>query len=300
MPVVLALAATSDGTQFTATYGPTSGGSPYDPVDAGGTAPRVRLYATPDRIGSAVLDVTATRTAFGEYAWGGTLPPGVYYAVVTWSPFAGQPDVQDADDVYTVPAYDGSFDSTLDILTLAEGYAALPGVVAGSRDDDVARYITAASAALDDLCGAIVIRTVAETHTAGGTTLFPHHPVDSVTNLALDGTALDATTGYQVDGAATPYPSVALGSYGGGYSTSGFPARYTLTYRAGRFASTAVVSPRFKQACAFLVRHWWRPEEGGGGEVYGAGLTATGVPSFGIPNVVKDMLSGELRLPGIA
>lgn len=197
--------------------------------------------------------------------------------------------------------------AAIDVVTLAEAKTALVGVTSSSRDALLSRYITAVSARLDELCGPILTRAVTELHDGGGWRLQLNQPplydVTSVTEyastsaqvLTVETNASKPSYGYI---ATTGMSAEIRRRAGGGDAvfTSG-RRNVVVEYRAGRFESVSAVTDVFKLPALVFLEHVWRRQEGGGSETYGPpiGLTDTGIPSFGVPNVVADLLAGERR-----
>jgi hypothetical protein len=177
--------------------------------------------------------------------------------------------------------------ATNDLLTLDEAKEYLSGLTGSSRDGLVARRISAVSTRLDALCGPVVKRSVTETFNGGPWVLPTSTPVASITSVAVAGVAATAYT--YVKPRLYQGTSTALTGWSAGIGN------VVVTYVAGRYATTADVEPHFKDAAGLFLQHLWRPAEGAGSETYGSpGITPTGVPSFGVPNVVRDLLFAEL------
>lgn len=194
----------------------------------------------------------------------------------------------------------------LDVLTLADAMLALGGL--RSNEDRVAGYVTALSRRLDEACGPIVARTVTETHKnarlapvfLNGRVFYTAGPPATAAPVVTQATwnqpavTLTAGTDYIVDddglgGVVTKWS----GQWGD---------RVTVVYTAGRFLDTPSVGEPFKTAAAMFLQHLWRRSDGGGSEQFGppVGFTGSGLPSFGVPNVVLDLLTSELRAPVVA
>ena len=204
---------------------------------------------------------------------------------------------------------------TLDILTLDEAKRALNIPLADtSFDTEVASYVTAVSQRLDDLCGPVVNRTItAETHDGGGEYIFPNYtPVASVTTVTqyLSGTATvlaaedfdtSTTNDYLLTGVGTHAAMIRRRS---SWSDSVFPAgraNVLITYVAGRFATTAAVSPKFKQGAAKMLSVMWKGDQGAGTVTFGAPETEDlGIIGFAIPRAVLELLAEEIRPKVIA
>ncbi|MFB6630030.1 hypothetical protein ACFCWY_09050 [Streptomyces sp. NPDC056362] len=77
-------------------YRPTYGGAFYDPAPAGGTVTSLTLYDGPDRANTVTTTGPATRQRAGVYRFAlPDVPPGRYWASVTFTPSQGAQPVQD-------------------------------------------------------------------------------------------------------------------------------------------------------------------------------------------------------------
>jgi hypothetical protein len=203
-----------------------------------------------------------------------------------------------------------------DLLTLAEAKTYLSGLVSTAMDAKVQGAVAAVTSRIEQACGAFVQRPVTETVYDIALDLTPSlGPIASVTTVveSVSGNAATLTSSdyrfgqwslTRVAGGSRRY----WGGAGYGFYSEGTVAPWnptdtavTVTYVAGRVVDTASVPGEVKYAAGLFLQHLWRPSEGGGSETYGApGVTATGVPSFGIPNVVRDLLTAYLRPPAVA
>lgn len=203
--------------------------------------------------------------------------------------------------------------ATTDLLTLDEAKMALNIVLAETVfDTEVASYVTAVSQRLDDMCGPIVKRTVTgEVHDGGSGTIWPNFaPILSVSAVTeyLSGIATTLTAesltvagDYILADAATPNARILRRSSWNGRLFTAGAGNVVLTYIAGRFDTTALVSPKFKQAAAKTLSWLWKGDQGAGTTTFGgvddAGLFGLG---FALPNVVVEMLAYERRAPVVA
>jgi len=206
--------------------------------------------------------------------------------------------------------------ATLDVLTIDEALDALKGLSEASAPRVQSR-VTALSGRLDAACGPIVKRATTELF-RNGTGGVGYHaapgnrtPFNTTNELMLAGKPFAPSTAVVSEAYAGETPVVVTpatyvfeddGVGGRLVRFAGWWApRVTVTYDAGRFADTTTVSPLFKEAAAMYLQHLWRRSDGGGSETYGPpiGFTGTGLPSFGVPNVVKDLLYGELLPPAV-
>mgnify|MGYP000884904909 CR=1 FL=1 len=196
--------------------------------------------------------------------------------------------------------------ATTDLITLAEAREAV-NLASGAEDTILAAYVSAASLTLDALCGPVVQRTVTETvpvdvtdvivleqsPAASITSVVEYDSAGASTTLTVETVSSKPTSGYRLvrsrwlerrsSGAAYPFP------YGGNVS---------VTYVAGRAASTSAVDAKFKTACKMLLANMWRFERGTGTQTFGG--DGSGLPGFLVPNAVSALLADELLPPGIA
>lgn len=200
--------------------------------------------------------------------------------------------------------------ATLDWISLAEAKAAL-NISATTHDTEVALYVTAVSRRLDQLVGGAVIRTLTgETHDGGKRWVdLAYRPVQSVTTVVEYAGTVAQTLTAETTTTQTANSYVVGNVFGelrrraSGYDAA-FPGgrrNVVVTYVAGRYADTVSVAEHFKLAATIFLSHLWRREQGAGTVTFGgvddAGL---GIPTFGIPNVVKDLLSDDLAPPVVA
>lgn len=198
-----------------------------------------------------------------------------------------------------------------DVITLAEAKAAINlDVSETTHDTELAQKITAASGWMDAACGPVVIRTVTEWRD-GDTEpwLAPFEtPVSAFTSVteyqATTATVLTAETestqpasGYLLLGEGH---DLRVYRRAGGSDTL-FPSgsrRVKLVYGAGRYANTASVDARFKEACSILLHQLWRgtvPAWAGSADWFDA--AGRNVP-WRLPPAVAALLLGEVR-PGV-
>lgn len=203
---------------------------------------------------------------------------------------------------------------TLDVISLTEGKSALNIQSSDtSQDTELAAYITAVSRRLDELCGPIVKRTItAEEYPGGGGAIHLRHApvsVNSTTTItsvseyssgtatALTAETLAASTSYDYRFDAT----TGLLSRRASWSDTNFGSqRVVVTYAAGRYANTAAVDAKFKQAASIMLAQLWRKEQGVGGSATFGVQAETGIPTFSVPNAVLELLGDELRPPSLA
>jgi hypothetical protein len=202
---------------------------------------------------------------------------------------------------------------TLDVLTQAEAEQEI-GLQSDQYPTEVASLVTAVSRRLDSLCGPIVQRTVTDEVYSGGRYLFlRYRPVASVTTVVeyayTTGTTLTAETNlskstdnYHFD----PRLGVIYRRSGG--ADIPFTAgreNIVVTYVAGRYATTASVDARFKQAARICIKHLWNNEKATGTQTFGSTLgydetIGLRVPTFAIPRAAVELIADELIGEGSA
>lgn len=174
--------------------------------------------------------------------------------------------------------------AALDLITFEEAAGVL-GIPASRHDEAITRLISTASQRIDELCGPVVIRTVTETHDGNTVIGLRESPVSSVTTVTDSGGTI---TGYTADLPAGlifhPF-------------TRGL-RNVTVTYQAGRVATTGDVPAKFREACCVAVNHYWKTER--------ATRTPTGdsfefeTPNratYFMPRAALEILALEIREP---
>lgn len=258
-----------------------------------------------------VTNATPTRISLGNYSYAYVVPAlgpiGVWHA--HWG---GTIDGADAggDDWFDVVAPGDILLGTYNLLTLAEAKAALNIAVATTTfDTEIGSYIAAVSERLDDLCGPIIKRSIsAEPHNSAPVVWPDRAPVATVGAITeyrsgvatvLSAETVSVSGDYLFENGGTH--NSLIRPRAGWADRPGFTgASIAIDYVAGRFNSTADVSQKFKQAAAIYLSHMWRKEQGAGTVTFGSVETnELGVPTFGVPNVVKDLLELEIRPPGV-
>lgn len=198
---------------------------------------------------------------------------------------------------------------TLDLLTLAEGKAAIGTAVAATDlNTSVASYITTVSRTLDQHCGPLVQRTITnEAHDGGSLTIrLAYPPPATVTSLTeYQGVTAVACT---QETAGTQPANAFIVDPASGYlyrRTSGSDSRWAVgrrnivvTYSAGRFANTSSVDPQVKQGAAMLLRHLWAIQYGSGNVTFGE-LDIPAPIGFAIPNRVRELLADYWQVPAV-
>ena len=198
----------------------------------------------------------------------------------------------------------------LDVITLAEAQTALK-LDRADNDTELEAWITAVSRRIDDLCGPVVQRIITdELHLDPSGYLWPHQtPVVSITNVKEWSSGTATTLTAESHEAAGDYrfdSRLGVITRRSGWGDSTWANYVTLTYVAGRYATTDDVDPLFKQAAVIVLTHLWRASgtgRGGGGSEFWEGVEGSnvfGTPPFSIPRAAIELLGSEVRAPAIA
>lgn len=198
-----------------------------------------------------------------------------------------------------------------DLLTLDEASTMLG--VAGDADLTLLQtYIATASKAIDDRCGPVVVRPMTETHDGGSASIWlSAPPIDAISDVHEWDGATDTGCSEELP-FAFPVPYIPEHGYKVDMLSgrldrrrNGTAARWAagagnvlVLYTAGRYATTADVDGRFKQAAFMIVRQLWTREQASGTVTYGT--PDVWVPTYAVPNAVDEILAGELRPPAVA
>lgn len=282
-----------------------------------------------DPAGSVVVSAAVpTKVSLGHFRYSHTVDIAATLGLWTQRSYGLVNTVQvgPVDVLFEVVAAGGiSGSSGLDLLTLAEAYTAVNDPTnaqaaadgaEGTRDTEMGQWVTAISQRIDDICGPVVSRAVSDVFdgTPSVATLYPRQtPVYSITSLteyaSTTATVLTAETN-----AAKQADGYQVGGYGGHHvkvlrMTSGAPAYFAggyrnieLEYQAGRFANTAAVSAKFKEAAASILRRLWSREASAwsrGGDPFAEG----GAPSGffrAVDPMVAEFLADEILPPAVA
>lgn len=168
--------------------------------------------------------------------------------------------------------------------------------VAADRDGEMFLWVAAVSRRIDELCGPVVAREVVERHHGGSDVLrFRTLPVLSVTEVAVDGGVVDPSV-YDLDDDNRFVPKLE--------HVTVWPAgrrNVTVTFEAGRVASTADVPATFKLAAATILTGLWSKYGGAwarGGDPF---AEAGSGPQFfdELTHNVKRWLGDELLPPAV-
>lgn len=205
----------------------------------------------------------------------------------------------------------------IDVLTLEEAKTAI-SMSGSGQDEELPLWITAVSRRLDDLCGAVVTRTIEGQAFDGGKPwvdldLAPVSRTAATTVTSVieyDGTT--ATTLTADTNASQPAEAYRLDARLGMIyrRASGVDRRFVagvgnvvVTYAPGRYATTAAVDERFKVAAGAILRRLWHREAGawakGGDPFAEAGVGTVGFFKAVDP-MVREFLADELLPPAVA
>ena len=176
----------------------------------------------------------------------------------------------------------------LDVVTLDEVKSRLGGSVARATNDaDIQADISALSALFDAEFGAVVQRPITDEE------------------VTLDACLNGFTEYWPV--LADPAPTVDAGtvdpiSYRFGLMSYDTSTVTTVTYTAGRFASTDDVSEQFKAAFVVTLRNWRQAERTAPNVPPGPDYPTprTSFPTFALPNAAAELLSKYRRPTGFA
>ena len=197
---------------------------------------------------------------------------------------------------------------TLDLITPDEAKR-LVAISSANTDQDAELevFITAVSRRIDELAGPVVVRTLTnEAHNGGCTSIrLNYAPVSSFTTvteyLNTSATVLTAETNATKTSTNYLWDSTVQRLYRRSAGQDAyFPAgrkNVTITYIAGRAATTAAVDEKFKRAAGVILAHLWRADRGSGSETFGEYSYPVG---FAIPNRALEILGDDLRAPLVA
>lgn len=194
---------------------------------------------------------------------------------------------------------------TLDVLTLAEGRAAIgqdPSTTDTALDTQLELYITATSRWIDSVCGRMVTRTVAElaaNTTANTLTLDSATPAQLADLLEQLGSCVDIGTAAAPTVIAASRQLEAVDTAAGTVTISGEPVTTTDAHsvRQGLYVNTAGVDPVVKLGASAHLRWLWAVERGAASRNFddfgNVGET------IAVPRRVLDIL-GDFYRPGVA
>ena len=199
--------------------------------------------------------------------------------------------------------------ATTDVLTDTEARAAL-GLDASTPY--MTALVSAVSAQLDEMCGPIVQRTItSESHDGGDDEIYLRvRPVVSVTAAVEYRNTVAQTLSEETNTSKSGYDYLLEAQWGVLRRRSSnwdapFPTgrrNIVVTYVAGRYADTASVGAKFKQAAALMLRNVWVSEQATGSETFGALSDPNSFNPLlgpGMLNKVAALLAGEMQAPNV-
>lgn len=183
------------------------------------------------------------------------------------------------------------------LISLDAAMDALKWKGAQRSGDDAARlrlYVAAATEVIEDIAGAVLIRTVVQSADGGRTGVALWERPSEIISVVVDG---HPTTNYIPNlNAAIVYAKPAHSRFADGLQN------VVITYRTG----ATEVSPSIQLGTAELVRHLWQvgqqamtgnPAEQTAQDPRQTSLTRSG---FAVPNRVIELVGNRHSLPGIA
>lgn len=197
----------------------------------------------------------------------------------------------------------------MSLVTLAEFKAWLgtttTGAPAPSATDDtlLQSMLDAATPVIERLTGPMTSTSFTESHDGEDCEVVLYkYPVLTITtcteyrgsaataNVLTESTAANPIDGFQLE----KETGTLIRVFAGGYPRTWWPGsrNIVVVYTAGR----ASVPENVKEATKELVAHWWKRRKGGSGRFAGAGAEGGAgifVPTYGVPNAVKEILAGE-------
>lgn len=198
---------------------------------------------------------------------------------------------------------------TLDILAIAEAEKDI-NVPSGSHTAELEQAITAVSRRIDEICGPVVQRTITGERHDGGTRLvfLRETPITSITTVTEYSSGVATVLTAETETTAGTYryeDSIGALYRRSSWTHATFASQsVVVTYEAGRYADTASVDRRFKQAAGSILRRLWDREAGAWARPDDPfdQQTAGGSSRFfnAVDHVVKEMLADEMRAPAVA
>jgi hypothetical protein len=160
--------------------------------------------------------------------------------------------------------------------------------------DALRLYVAAATEVIEDITGAVLVRTVTQTADGGRTGVALWERPSEIVSVTVDGAA---STGYVVNlNAGIVYADKSGSQFPDGIQT------IVITYKVGAEA----VPPSIQLAARELVRHMWQVGQqaltGDGSPTYDpvTGEMANTRTGFAVPRRVIELCSNQYSLPGIA
>jgi len=202
-----------------------------------------------------------------------------------------------------------------DLLSLEDALAAVR--LSASHTVHVARlqgYVSAVSAAVDELVGPVVVRTVTgEQHPGGcGYVRLRRTPISSVTTVkvwdagistTLTGETLSVAGGYLAEQDGDD-PTLLSGTLRRRSSWTSILWEYgtvEVTYVAGRYASTAAVAgTRFHTAAVLALQNMWQGVADSVAVINEFEQPVSAFPAVVLPRAVRDLLWSDIQYRGLA
>lgn len=187
----------------------------------------------------------------------------------------------------------------------ALGLGTLDATAASRKGTLLATAITAVSESIAEHYGTVIYGTVTgELHDGGRPYVYlDHQPVQGIVQVVeYDETTAatltaESNTSKPADGYVVELANGRVGRRNGNADTN-FPKGVNnvyVTYVAGRYASTATVGAKWKEAASLYLKSVWRAYEDAVGQVDEFDVPVAQFPRFAIPNAVKELLARERR-----
>jgi hypothetical protein len=269
------------------------------------TSPRVSIINPSGT--TVVSNATPTAVATGVYEYIFAIPSDAPLGSWTarWSGTINGVATT-ADEVFTVvEAGSIGFEGSTDVLTLEEAKRALNVSLSDSySDDELAQVVSAASQWLDEVVGPVVRRTITnEAHQSpSGTVWLRHRPVSSISTVtewsAGGATVLTSETASTAGTYLADLSAGTLRRRSGWGDVWWNATSVVVTYTAGRFADTADVDARFKEAAVVMLQHLWQsrgaaPTAGVFGAEDSQAFGGQPYSAQGVVKKVRSLLSGD-------
>ena len=208
--------------------------------------------------------------------------------------------------------------AALDLITLAEGRDAINVPQEPTATDaEAARFITAVSLRIDDICGPVVRRAVTgEQHDGGRHQIALHVPYATSASSVIEYDHTTATTLTAETNAIKPADGYLLdpvGRYGElvwlrrrcGSIDGRFPhgrRNVEVSYTAGRAADTSAVPVDFKVAAGSILRRLWQRDQGAWARAQDPFDTGGAMLGFykAVDPMVHEFLGDHIRTPAVA
>lgn len=231
------------------------------------------------------IDPAVTTTGVDHTATVPTTIAGRY--LVTWTNTTSDEVYTDTFEVWPAdPRFLISIDDAMDSLQWRDGDRA-------AKRDMLRLYVAAATPVIEDIVGAVIVRTIVQHANGGKTGVVLWERPSEITEVQVDGQTI---TDYVADLSAAIV-------YRGRHGERFLPGKQIvrITYKTG----SESVSPNIQLATRELVRHLWQIGQqittgtavSYGDRPQGLALTPSG---FAVPKRVIELCAGTYKLPGIA